>query len=136
MNQDPLLIKASFVTHMECREYTSGGGKLDRLWDRIESRVREVVDEFGLELECYRSSVYAIGGGLKPDNSGRCAVCNAWVSAQNKPGIIAGLGIGAEYEGKFYCSKHLPRESEMYRVLNRLETEGSGDSGDSTAPRR
>lgn len=136
MNHDPLLIEIGFVTYMDRREHVASDGKLVQFWDRLQPQIRKVASEFGLELECYSSSVYALGCGLEPDNSGHCAICNAWVSAQNKPEIIGGLGVGAEYEGKFYCSKHLPRESEIYRVLNRLETEDFGDVGDSTAPRR
>jgi len=70
-----------------------------------------------LEMDCYSSSVYSIGGGREPDNSGRCKICNKWVSAQNRPRIIQGLGIGAVFEDAFYCREHLPEESEAFAKL-------------------
>lgn len=117
MPRDPLLIRVSFVTYMARKEHISPQGKLVHFWEKIEKQIREVAAKFDLQVECYQRSVYSIGQGKAPDNSGRCVVCNEWVSAQNRPNIIGGLGVGAEYRGSVYCADHLPRKSRMYSRL-------------------
>jgi hypothetical protein len=118
MTKDPLLIQASFVTYMIRQDHCSQDGKLGQLWERIEKEIRKVVDEFDCELDCYRSSVYGIGAGSNRDNSGHCVVCDEWISAQNKPKILQGLGIGAEHRGDLYCRQHLPEDSPLHTKLN------------------
>ncbi len=129
MTEDPLKITTSFVTYMSKQDYISEyDSKLDHLWERIEQEIRKVIDELDLDIDCYGSSVYAIGGGSSPDNSGRCVVCDEWVSAQNQPNIIQGLGIGAEYCGDLYCREHLPKDSPFYTTLNPRHLEEYFDS--------
>ena len=117
MTKDPLLITVSFVTSMYRSEHQSENSKLWRLFDRLEEEIRKVGGDADQELDCYQSSVYAIGAAAKPDNSGRCVICNEWVSAQNKPNIIKGLCVGAEYSGDLFCEEHLPQESPLYAAL-------------------
>jgi len=117
MKKDVLLLGFSFVTYMERQDHISEDGKYMQFADDVQKAISNLASEYGLDLDCASSSLYAVGGGLKPDNSGRCAICNEWVSAQNKDNIIAGLGVGAQYNDKLYCSKHLPKESPMYKKL-------------------
>jgi hypothetical protein len=80
-------------------------------WDSIEQEIRRIAEEFDLSVESYSNAVYALGASREPDNSGRRWVCNAWVSAQNRPRIVQGLGVGAVHDGALYCFEHLPDDS-------------------------
>ena len=117
MKKDPILLSVSFVTHMARNDHQSENSKLWRLFERLEDKLRRVTTDADLTVECYQSSVYAIGAGKEPDNSGRCVVCDDWVSAQNRPDVIGELGVGAEHQGDLFCQDHLPAESPVYREL-------------------
>ena len=117
MNKDSLVLTVSFVTYMERNDHLSENGKLWRLFERLEDELRRVTSDTDLTVDCYQSSVYAIGAGLEPDNLGKCMICDEWVSAQNKPDIIGELGTGAEYLGDLYCEDHLPEESPVFAKL-------------------
>ncbi len=117
MKKDPLLLTVSFVTVMEPKDHLSENSKLWRLFELLEGELRRVTNDADLTVDCYQSSVYAIGAGIEPDNAGRCAICEEWVSAQNKSGTIYGLGVGANYSGDLYCQDHLPEESPVFAKL-------------------
>lgn len=117
MKKDTLLLNFSFVTYMEREDHISEDCKYTQFADQVQNVISILAAEHGLVMDCISNSIYAVGGGLKPDNSGRCVVCNELVSAQNKANIISGLGIGAEFNEKLYCEQHLPKESPMYRKL-------------------
>ena len=118
MEKDPLIINASFVTYMKNKDHQAAYSKLWHLFGRMEKESREIAKEMEQEVECYQSGVYAFRGSKKASNSGRCVVCDIWVSAQNKPHIIGELDFGAEYCGDFYCHEHLPKYSPLYAKLS------------------
>ena len=112
------LLTTTLVIHIDPKElYREDAKLLEQFWDRIEIEVRRIADEMGLEIDHYSNGIYGLGGGIKQDNSGRCVVCNTWTSAQNKPNIIRGLSIGAEYEGALYCMHDLPEASDMFATI-------------------
>lgn len=119
MSQDKfhVLVSTSFVMPMKRDDFIPENA---RVWDiagRIEDAVRKIVSEFGLESECCKSAIGTIDGSTEPQNARRCATCGKWVSAQNRPDIIAELEIGAEHSGKYYCWGHLPQNSEWLKSL-------------------
>lgn len=118
MEKDPLVINASFVTYMTKKDHTTEYSKLSHLFVRMEKEIREIAKEMDQDIECYTSGVYAFRASLKDTNSDRCIVCDKWVSAQNKPHIIGELHYGAEYQGDYYCSEHLPKHSPLYARLS------------------
>lgn len=118
MEKDSLLLNFSFVTYMGRKEHTTLDGKYMDFGDKIIEQMRKVADEFELQFDCHSASLRVlVGDGIEPDNSGRCIVCNKWVSAQNKDNIFTELGVGAEYKNELYCQQHLPKESPMYSKL-------------------
>ena len=117
MKNDPMQINASFVTYLSEKERHGGDGKLAQLSEDIEEQIRKVVRKLELESDCHSCSFYFIGGVEERKNAGRCKVCDEWVSAQNRPRIIQGLGIGAVHQGEYYCDDHLPEESEAFVKL-------------------
>lgn len=117
MTHDPLLMNVAFVTYMARDDHLPADGKMVEFWDRIEDQIRKIADEFDLEIDGYRNSVHAFRASIKPNNSGRCVVCNDWISAQNRPNIMQGLGFGAEFQGTLYCMDHLPEESDMFSTF-------------------
>ena len=118
MEKDSLLLRFSFVTYMDRKDHTTENGKFMGLSEKIEEQMRKVADEFGLQFDCHSALIRVlVGDGIEPDNSGRCVVCNEWVSAQNKDNTFVELGTGAEYKDELYCQQHLPKESPMYSKL-------------------
>jgi hypothetical protein len=121
MKKDDLLISYSIVTPMNRNDHISEDGKYMKLSDEIEKAIENVAVKYGQDIEHYSETTYVISThdayDGKPDNAGRCIRCNKWVSAQNKPNIIIGLGVGAEYESNLYCQQHLPKESPVYKKL-------------------
>jgi len=121
MEKDDLLISYSFVTPMNRKDHTTENGKYMEFSDEIMKAIENIAVKYDQDVEQLTNSVYVISPhdayDGKPDNAGRCIVCNAWVSAQNKENIIVELAIGAEYEEKLYCQQHLPKESPTYSKL-------------------
>jgi len=117
MEKDSLLLNYSFVTYMDRKDHTTENCKYEELSNKIEEQICKVIDEYGLDVDCFSWNIYALGAGREPDNSGRCIVCNEWVSAQNKDNIFTKLEVGAEYKNELFCQQHLPKESPMYSKL-------------------
>ena len=121
MKKDDLLLSYSFVTPMDRKDHGTEDGKINKFSDEIEKAIKKIAEKFDQDIECLSGSLYVISPhdayDGKPDNAGRCLVCNEWVSAQNKKNIFTELGVGAEYDGELYCQQHLPKESPMYRKL-------------------
>lgn len=103
---------------MARKDHTAAYSKLWHLFDRMEKEIHEIAKEMDQEVECFQSGVYAFRGTLDDTNCDRCIVCDQWVSAQNRPNIIRELADGAEYQGDFYCSEHLPKHSPLYANLS------------------
>ena len=117
MKKDVLLLDFSFVTYMERKDHISLECKYTQFAEEAKEALAKLADKYDLKYENPTYGLYVVGGGLEPDNSGQCEVCNECVSAQNKENAIIGLGVGAEYNNRLYCQQHLPKESPMYKVL-------------------
>lgn len=118
---DPLLITTHFVTYIERAEHLKESARIWALTKHVEKAVEQAVKQFGSPCEGSNAGVYAFKGSTKPTNAGRCKVCGGWVSAQNGPDIIDGLGIGAMHDDEYFCWEHLPEDSEWLRSLPRME---------------
>lgn len=114
---DPVLIASYIVVNVERSDYLSGTGRFSELLEHLQESVETTVRESGWPGSGVSISTYSFKGSSHPTNSGRCKTCGRWVSAQNRPDIVIGLGIGAAHGNDYFCWEHLPEDSEWLQSL-------------------